>query len=279
MPPKKKAAATGEKKPKKASPSKTENAGPSALELSLRLELDQLEKDLAAAKQEAADAKKKNEWLAREFSRVEEESREYEAYMMRKTLQEQSRIKNIAESNHSSLSAIEEERKKRSGEFEAKRRELQEDIMQFTAELERARKKLDDMGDVKGRRERQLQEIKDLEATLEHNRIEHSQRMQELKSKCFEDKLAFQRETMGTVNKQERVAREEAVACLVAQSEQVREENRVVRRELLEIMRENKELREREEILKKKNRDMQRQMSIVSDLTALPKVPRRPTLS
>lgn len=116
MPPKKK---SSDAKPKKAkSAAKLQNVGPSALELSLRLELDQLEKELSIAKQEAADAKQKNDWLVAEVHKVEDETREYEAYMMRKTMQEQGRIKSISEFNHQGLAAIEAERKARAVEFE-----------------------------------------------------------------------------------------------------------------------------------------------------------------
>ncbi len=106
---------------------------------------------------------------------------------MRKTIQEQGRIKSISEGNHHDLLAIEEEKKKRTAEFEKARQgdalffaifalhrsiwviefvvchdkcfymvwfsiiDLQDNILQYTAELERARKKLDDLGDVKVR--------------------------------------------------------------------------------------------------------------------------------
>ena len=118
MPPKKKSA--GAVKKKKSS-TKLENVGPSTLELSLRLELDQLEKELAVAKLEASEAKRKNDWLQAEVRKVEEETREYEAYMMRKTMQEQSRIKSLSDFNQQELDAIETEKRTRTLQFEKER--------------------------------------------------------------------------------------------------------------------------------------------------------------
>jgi hypothetical protein len=112
----------GGKSSKSGSSSKLENAGPSMLEVSLRVELEQLEKELDVVKREAADAKRKNEWLLAEMGRVDEETREYEAYMMKKTVQEQARIKNISEFNQQELDAIESEKNKRLAEYEKQKR-------------------------------------------------------------------------------------------------------------------------------------------------------------
>jgi hypothetical protein len=118
MPPKK-----GDKKKKKAkSPSKSEDVGPSSLELSLRLELELLEKELAFAKQEATAAKQKNDWLQAEVRKVEEETREYEAYMMKKTMQEQGRIKSLSDFNHQEMEVIEREKKENLLKFEKEKR-------------------------------------------------------------------------------------------------------------------------------------------------------------
>lgn len=54
-------------------------SGPSALELSLRLELEQLERDLQIAKNEAAVAREHNDALMVELRQTEDENGEYES--------------------------------------------------------------------------------------------------------------------------------------------------------------------------------------------------------
>eukprot|EP00048_Salpingoeca_helianthica_P017896 m.239563 g.239563 ORF g.239563 m.239563 type:complete len:265 (+) comp22663_c0_seq1:69-863(+) len=258
-------AAKGKKagsKSSKASAAKLEDAGPSMLEVSLRVELAQLEKELDVAKGEAADAKRKNEWLLAEMHRVEEETREYEAYMMKKTVQEQARIKNISEFNQQELDTIEVEKQKRIAEYEKQKRDIQDEILQQSAELERARKQLDDMAEMRRRRAAQVQEIKNLEETLQSLRSDHVQKLHALKTQCLEERVSFQRSSMASLTQLQTSAKHEALSCLQEQSAQVREENAAVRHHLLALMAANRALREREEILKKQSRELRRQIEI-----------------
>lgn len=264
------------KSPCKSAPGSSEAlAGPSTLELSLRMELEQLERELAVAKGEALEAKQKNEWLREEVRRVEEETREYEAYMGRKTAQEQERIKTIAEFNKQEMEAIEEEKKRRLQDYEKQKRELQDSILQYSAELERSKKQLADLSMLQARRDAQLQEIRDLEATLEQTRAEHFEKMQVLKAQCFDDKIRFQRTSVDTFSEVQKNAKQEALRCLEEQSQQVRQENGALRRELLSVLALNKELRAREEILKKQSKELAHQVEFMAQMNAMPS--RRPS--
>lgn len=260
----KKSAAGKTKSAAKGAATKIENAGPSMLEVSLRVELEQLEKELDIAKNETADAKRKNEWLLEEMRRVREETREYEAYMMKKTVQEQARIKNISEFNQQELDAIEAEKQRRLTDYDRQKRELQDEILQQGADLERARRQLEEMADMRRRRATQVQEISDLEATLQALRNEHFEKLHSLKTQCFSERISFQRSSMVSLTQLQHGAKQEAVACLQEQSAHVHEENTDLRRELLALMASNRALREREEILKKQSRELRRQLEIIT---------------
>lgn len=252
---------------------KSDLAGPSALELTLRSELEQLERELAVAKQEALEAKQKNDWLQEEVRRVEEETREYEAYMTRKTAQEQERIKTIAEFNKQEMDGIAEEKRRRMLDYERQRQDLQDNILQFSAELERCKKQLSDLASLQAKRDAQLKEIADLEAAMEQARVDHAATMQSLKAQCFVDKMEFQRSSFDTYHQIQTSAKQEAVGCLDQQSTVVREENGQLRRDLLSVLARNKDLRTREEILRKQNRDLSHQVELMSRISR----PRRVT--
>lgn len=63
------------------------------MELSLRLELESLEKELLLAKKEAEEAKEQNDFLRAEVERTKDETSEYESYMQKKTMREQVKVR------------------------------------------------------------------------------------------------------------------------------------------------------------------------------------------
>jgi hypothetical protein len=118
------AGAKKSKKPKMIRAPKGE--GPSATEITLRLELQSLEAELgaflnfvllcistnvAAARQECEAARKQHEWLSSEARQTEEEIAQYEAYMGSKAQREQKKLKSLNEHNTVELSTIAAEKK------------------------------------------------------------------------------------------------------------------------------------------------------------------------
>eukprot|EP00041_Stephanoeca_diplocostata_P031044 m.956845 g.956845 ORF g.956845 m.956845 type:complete len:162 (-) comp23875_c1_seq9:3175-3660(-) len=97
------------KKTKKAagSGSSLTQAGPTQIELSLRLELQRLENDVQAAKWEVEDARNQNEFLHDEIRRTTEENNEYEKYISKKTTEEQAHVANLVDKNQHEIDAIE----------------------------------------------------------------------------------------------------------------------------------------------------------------------------
>lgn len=267
MPKKKKVAGKAKKaKSKKVDAKAVASAGPTALEISLRMELETLDQELLTAKAEVDEARRQNEWLVSELKHTDDEILEYEAFVSKSTTREQSRIQSITERNTKEIAAIERERADRAAETEKSKTEIQKAILAKEGEYERIHRQLIALADVRMRRDDQLAEMAALEQEIEHITLEQNNALQELKARYLQEKLESHRTAHTSVKSLEQQASREAAVCLSDHSQRIKDENRQLRRELLGIITSNKSLQERESMLLKQNQELKRQSEL--DLTA-----------
>jgi len=264
----KKGSKKGKKDDKKApAASAVKNAGPSALELSLRLELEQLEKDLQIAKQEAETAREQNDILTTELRKTEAENGEYEAYMTKKTVREQTKILTLTDKNNSEIDSLEANATRKAAQHARMTKELKDTILERESELEQTRRQVADLSLVQKKRDEQQKEIEQLEATIEEMNKEHFDKLQALKSEYLKEKATFQDNAHVKVKKLEQKAHQEAIACLTHHSHQVKADNRYLKRTLLALINENKSLQGEEEHLTSQNAELERQIELNSQLS------------
>ena len=67
-------------------------AGPTPLEIQLRLELESLDRELVTVKREAEEASAQYKYLLTEANLTEQETKEYESFMSSKAVKERSKI-------------------------------------------------------------------------------------------------------------------------------------------------------------------------------------------
>lgn len=269
--PKKKAAggkkkkASGDKKKKGDKASKDvvlENVGPTELELSLRMELDSLERELAQAKHEAEEARKNNQWLQEEVARTEEEMKEYETYMGKKTQREHTRMQSLTDTTQREIDAMEAEKQRRRIEYEDIKKTLNTQILEKEAQLHRINTEIDDLSEFDQKRSEQNALIQKLQAEIKQLETVHSENLQKLKSKYLDEKIQFQKEASTTVKTLEQQVTKDATIALEQHAGNIKAENRALRRELLGHIQANKSLQERERMLRQQNKDLLRQLEL-----------------
>eukprot|EP00037_Helgoeca_nana_P019540 m.191089 g.191089 ORF g.191089 m.191089 type:complete len:281 (+) comp24908_c3_seq1:82-924(+) len=259
---KKKGSKKGSKAAAKSGGAAVAAAGPTPLELSLRLELEQLEKDILVAKRETEEARTQNEFLHEEISRTTVENSEYEAYILKKTRSERSQVVALSDVNQRDIDAVEAERVQLENHYDRIKKDLNDAVVARESELERTRQQIDEMKEVEGKRSEQEKEISELEGEISRLQQEHFERLQDLKSKFLQEKADFQAQATLKVAKLEERAPHEAVACLTKTSTTVKAGNRRLRNRLLNLMAANKELRRREEQLQEENAELSRQSEL-----------------
>lgn len=276
---KKKKAAAGEKKKGEKKEVVLENAGPTELELTLRMELDVLEKELVRAKAEAEEARRNNQFLQDEAQRTEEEMREYESYMGKKTQREHTRMQSLSETTQREIDAMEAEKQRRRIEYEDLRKTLNAQILEKEAQLHRVNAEIDDLAEFEQKRAEQDAQIEAVTAEIKRVEAEHAQELQMLKSRYLDEKIQFQKEASSTVLTLEQQASKEASTALAEHSETIRAENKSLRKELLGHIQANRELQERERMLRQQNKELIRQMELNVHVSEQLKTRRTSTIS
>ncbi len=175
---KKKGADDKKGKAKKAGASEgsaLESAGPTELEVSLRMELDALERELERAKVEAEEARKNNQWLQEELARSEEEMREYEEYMGKKTQREHSRMQGLTDATQREIEAMEAEKQRRRIDYEDVRKALNQQILEKEGQLHRVNTEIDDLAQFQQKRTEQNALIQQLQTEIKTLEAAHSE--------------------------------------------------------------------------------------------------------
>eukprot|EP00041_Stephanoeca_diplocostata_P031041 m.956744 g.956744 ORF g.956744 m.956744 type:complete len:282 (-) comp23875_c1_seq1:2651-3496(-) len=259
------------KKTKKAagSGSSLTQAGPTQIELSLRLELQRLENDVQAAKWEVEDARNQNEFLHDEIRRTTEENNEYEKYISKKTTEEQAHVANLVDKNQHEIDAIETERRLIEHEHARVVKNLKDAIFARESEIERTRRQIEELREVEDKRDEQEKEIEALESAIRDLKSKHFDALQGQKEKFLEEKLSLQKEASAAVAGLQSRAPIEAMACLEKHSVKVKAGNRQLRSKLLSTMAANKELQKYEEALKRENEHLHRQLELDADMARL----------
>lgn len=254
---------------KKGTSSAITDAAPTELELALRLELQQLERDVQIAKQETEDARQQNSFLQDEIRRTTEENNEYEAYIAKKAAQEKSHITALMDKNQQDIDAVDIEMKQIEHEFKSIKRGLNDKILAREAEIEKTRRQIEALRSVEEVRSDQEKRIRDLETEIRNLQNDFHERLQARKAQFLEEKYKFESDGSKTVHNLEQRAPQEALDCLNKHSRGVKAGNRRLRNRLLDLMAANKSLREHEESLREQNADLRRQLELDAELVKI----------
>jgi hypothetical protein len=135
-------------------------------------------------------------------------------------------------------------------------------------ELEQAKikKELDDLEEYRQLQEAQEAEIARLEKEVDIMRFKHADTVQKLKSSFLNEKKSFQASADAKVADMQQKANAQAASCLEGHTQEVHEENKMLRRELLSLIQEGRYLQEHKLHLEKQNMTLTRDRQFVSDL-------------
>eukprot|EP00049_Salpingoeca_infusionum_P027937 m.35125 g.35125 ORF g.35125 m.35125 type:complete len:276 (+) comp9849_c0_seq2:202-1029(+) len=260
---KKKGAKKGGKKKETATQKKViEAAGPTQLELSLRLELESLENELDVAKRQAEEAKAQNDYLREEVERTRERTADYEHYMKQKTVREQAKVQTLSDQSQLSIDSITLDKQRKAKDYDEMKKGFQELILEKESQLHKIEAQIDDLSEFARKREEQLATITSLRQQVEEMDEKHTAELSKLKMDFLDEKLKFQRQAAKTVTALEREAAQEAVVCIQDHSTFITTENRKLRRELTLLFKESRDLEQRENMLKDQQRELKRLIEI-----------------
>ncbi|RDD42086.1 Coiled-coil domain-containing protein 166 [Trichoplax sp. H2] len=266
------------KSKKKGVDSRAENSSPASAkevnvvserELKLRTNLANLNEELEKVKNQVAEVQKENEWLQEEARRTRIESHEYMSYMSKKTNKRQSAVVSLSDKNQEEIQKIAEQKRQMMQEYEAKKTELRQVILEKESELARINKDLSELAEYKTLQGEQQAEIKKLEKEVSQMRKHHTENIQILKSKFLKEKKDFQKESESKIQQLEKQANQEAMQCLKEFTDGIKSENRVLRKELLNLIRNVRALQDCKKQLENQRQTLSQERQYAQDLKKL----------
>lgn len=275
MPPKKKG---GKKKGKKAAKDDapadagekpSEPTGPTDREIYLKKELNHLTNDLERLKKQAEDLRRENECLQQEAQHTRIESHEYMSYMAKKTHKRQTTIVSLSDQNQKELEKINAQKEQMLSDYEEKKNKLKAALLEKESLLTKARKEFQDLGEYRELREDQLKKIKQLDREVLHMRGKHSDTLQQLKAKFLQEKADYTEESENKIHALALEANKKAVQCLNEHTTNIKQENRHLRAELLDLIRKSQVLNQHKQELEEQKKQLLREQQYSEDIRRL----------
>lgn len=261
MPPKK---AKGKKK--EADDGKNEADRDVDRDQQLKDELDKLTSELDDTKVKVDSLKKDNDWLEAEAQKISEESQEYMTFMAKKANSRQNAIITLSDHNKKEIEDIKSEKEKSIADFEAKKLALQNNLISKQNTLNKVKEEIEEMAEYKELKQKQLDEIKELETEISKVRQEQAMLINGLRSDFFQEKSDHKRTTEQRIAKIVKVANREAKDCLNKNTVMIKRENQKLRAMLFGLIEQTKAIQDNKEKLERQKGDLLHEIKYAEDL-------------
>uniref|UniRef100_A0A0B6ZWU8 DUF4515 domain-containing protein n=2 Tax=Arion vulgaris TaxID=1028688 RepID=A0A0B6ZWU8_9EUPU len=209
---------------------------PTEKELLLNNELNEVTIQLEKAKATVKELKQEHEWLQNEAQKTRIESHEYMSFMERKTSKRQMAVVTLNDHNKGEIRNLQLQRQNMEEEYDEKKKALEKLLLQKQHLLVKANQELSELQDYKDLQMDQQKRIHDLEQQVIQMRAQHTERIQQMKSDFLREKQKYQYDSEFKIQTLEKKANKEAMQCLTDHTSRIKQENRDLRHELLQLI-------------------------------------------
>ncbi|BFZ03336.1 hypothetical protein BsWGS_06375 [Bradybaena similaris] len=242
---------------------------PTQKELLLKNELEAVTLQLEKAKAAVKELRQENEWLQNEAQTIRIESHEYMSFMERKTNKRQTTIITLNDHNKQEIRNLQLQRQNMEEEFDVKKKALEITLLEKRHVLAKTNQELSELQQYKELQRDQQNKIHDLEQQVIQLRAKHTERIQRMKADFLHEKHKYQQDSEFKIQTLEKKANKEAMQCLTEHTNRIRQENRQLRHELLQLIQSTRALNEHQRELENQKRQLLREQSYANDLKKL----------
>ncbi|XP_048825823.1 coiled-coil domain-containing protein 166 isoform X2 [Brienomyrus brachyistius] len=193
-----------------------------------------------------AEMLRENEWLKNETEQTTTESEEYVSFVSRKTEILQNAIETL---NEQSRQEVERLRKQREAELQKhteKVNELKRRILEKESEICHLKAEIAELSEFKNQhQQQQLGRISELQGQLEAMYCSHAKEVRVQMADCHSKKAQYEKQARQAVEDFTRAANREAIRSMMAQIQQVSQENQSLQGELQQLIQRTHVLRSR----------------------------------
>lgn len=231
--------------------------------------LEEITNELERCRVRVTELQNFNKWLEDEATKTRIESHEYMNYMGKKTNKRQMAIITLSDHNKEIIKNIKEEKKQMEEEYEEKKKDLETILLGKQHVLVKTKQQMNELNECKVLREEQFSKIQELEDEMVNTRNQHAKSIQALKENFLHDKEKFRLEAETKIRTLQQEANKEALRCLSEYTHNIQDENRVLRKQLLELLQKNHALLIHQKKLEKQQRELIQEQQYAVDLQKL----------
>ena len=265
MPPKankKKGAAAAEDEGEKP----VEVAVPTERELLLTKQLEDVTTELKTTRERVDGLKQENEFLHQEAQQIRVETHEYLNYVSKKTQKRQDAVISLSDRNAEKISEIQAKKEEAIAKYNAEREKLGAVILSKESELTNIQNELAELHEFQVLQREQKGEISTLEKKMSEIRIKHNEAVQRLKGNFLEEKNTYQKQSEDELTELTKEAKKDAQQCLNDHTVKIKQENRTLRKELLELIQKTRALHHHKLELEEQRKVLLREQDYTDDL-------------
>ncbi|MEE6523130.1 hypothetical protein FKM82_021865 [Ascaphus truei] len=235
-------------------------------EAQLQEEHIQLTAELEGLRRRVEHLRRENELLQEEAERVRAESQEYLSYMSKRSQRRQDAIVSLSDQNQRELEEIRRQKEELESRFQEEEEQLRGQLLQREAQLGQVKKEIEELQPMKELQREQLSRIKELEEEVMSTHGRHAEVLLRVKSAFLRDKAKCQRDSEHLLVHLSQEAQEEARKALLAVSTRAKEENQLLRQELLHLIHHSRVLQAQKQKLEEQNKQLLREQQCREEL-------------
>nr|XP_023693938.1 coiled-coil domain-containing protein 166 isoform X2 [Paramormyrops kingsleyae] len=208
-------------------------------------------------KRRAEMLRRENEWLKKETEQTTTESQEYVSFVSRKTEILQSAIEALKEQNRQEVERLRKQREAELQKHTEKVNELKRRILEKESEICHLKAEIAELSEFKNQhQQQQLGRISELQGQLEAMYGSHAVEVRVQMADCRNKKAEYEKQARQAVEVFTRAANREAVRSMMAQMQQVSQENQSLQGELQQLIQRTHALRSRRDQLQARRQQL-----------------------
>ncbi|KAG9274473.1 stress response protein nst1-like [Astyanax mexicanus] len=201
----------------------------------LQTEYNSLTGTLNTMKRRAAQLRKDNEFLHNEIYKTRMETQEYVSCMFKQTQDRQSAIDTLKDQTQKKLEDLRRQREEALEKYQEQTTELKREILKKEHELALLKTEIAELKEFESVRQQQLGRIADLEQEKAAMHQHHAESLAALKASFLKEKEQYEAQVKDKMQAFTQAADKEATRCLHSRTEDVFQENQLLRKELQQL--------------------------------------------
>ncbi|KAJ8382445.1 hypothetical protein SKAU_G00032230 [Synaphobranchus kaupii] len=238
-------------------------------EVQLRREYEELTDTLNHLKRRVEQLRCENDLLQSEADKMHVDSREYTAYVSKRTQKRQSAISTLNEQNQQELQTLRDQKELEEEKHSKQANDLKKQVLERESQLALLKSEIEELCEIKRLQKQQLVRIAELQREMDVTNSQYTESIQALRAQFFDEKQKYEDQARQKIHALALAANKEASQCLISHTQQVSQENQWLRKELQQLIQRAQVLHDHQEQLQAQRQQLVLELDYMQDLRQL----------